>query len=218
MKPLIPFLYLATIAAAGLSVTGFFSSVREGELRRRCSPTCLVKPDYAGIDRIAPDFTLKNQKGENVTLSSYRGKVVVLNFWMSSCKPCVEEMPALIELGQIVKNRSDIVVLTVTDDEEKKEGEAVLKGLAPNGAPFEVLMDHDLSVIAKKYGTEKYPETWVIDGDGIIRARFDGTRDWSQSAILEYLTQIANGGYCPYAIDKGKPTGEASRMCRDLGG
>ncbi len=55
--------------------------------------------------------------GKRVALSSFRGKVVVLNFWTKTCNPCLEEMPSIAELAKIAQGRDDFVVLTVTTDE-----------------------------------------------------------------------------------------------------
>ena len=55
--------------------------------------------------------------GKLVKLSSFRGKVVVLNFWTKTCAPCLDEMPSVAELARVSHGRSDFVVLTVTTDE-----------------------------------------------------------------------------------------------------
>src|SRR5437868_2101209 len=82
--------YLTFAGLAAMAVYSFVSSSRDGELRRRCSPTCLLRPQYAGSKLTAPDFTLKDRFGHDVSLSSYRGKVVVMNFWSRTCGPCLE--------------------------------------------------------------------------------------------------------------------------------
>src|SRR5262249_40151296 len=109
--------HLAFVAGAAVLVYSFVNVAREGGARQPCRPMCIVHPDYAGADRRAPDFTLKGMKGETVSLSSYRGKVVILNFWTKTCGPCLEEMPELSELTKILKSRDDVAVLAVSTDE-----------------------------------------------------------------------------------------------------
>lgn len=63
----------------------------------------------------APDFSVTTLTGENLTLAGLRGKVVVLNFWSTTCKPCIEEMPALNELVQLYKQQ-DVVFISLAPE------------------------------------------------------------------------------------------------------
>ena len=72
----------------------------------------------------APDFTLKSTAGQNVKLSDFKGKVVLINMWASWCGPCRQEMPILDKLA---KDNKDLVVLGVNQDEEASERDAFLK-------------------------------------------------------------------------------------------
>ncbi len=213
-----PFGYIAFVICAGLGVQGFVSSAREGELRHRCAPTCLLRPDYAGFERTVPDFELKNLDGKAVKLSAYRGKVILLNFWTKTCGPCLEEMPEFGELARVLHDRSDVAVLSVSADDGPEDVKdvfpATLRSARP---PFEVFFDPDRNVIEKKFGTKLYPETWVIDQAGIVRARFDGVRSWGHSAVVEYIDQIRGGGFCPIEAEHGKQRGDGSKLCQELG-
>ena len=92
------------VAAAG--VYSFLSSARDGERRRLCTPACALRPHYANDNRTAPDFELPTLDGSTKKLSDFRGKVVVLNFWTKSCRPCLEEMPALADFFLMYLHRS----------------------------------------------------------------------------------------------------------------
>ncbi len=166
---------LFVLAAAG-AVYGFVTVAKEGELRRRCTPTCLLHPQYAAADRKVPDFTLTDAKGAKVDIASYRGKTVVLNFWTRTCGPCLEEMPQIAELTHILANQPDVAVVTVSTDEGPDAVKDVLKSVIKESPPpFEVLFDPDGDeVVDKKFGTHLFPETWIIDPRGVVRARFDG--------------------------------------------
>src|SRR4051812_18588571 len=126
LTPLAPLAHLAFVAAAAIAVYSFVSVAKEGETRRRCTPTCLLHPNYAGYERKAPSFTLKDVKGRDVSLDSFRGKVVVLNFWTKTCGPCMEEMPEIADLARILKPMSDVAVLTVSTDETAQEASETL--------------------------------------------------------------------------------------------
>jgi hypothetical protein len=86
------------------------------------------------------------------------------------------------------------------------------------GRQVPVLFHPDATIVGKKYGTHIFPETWIIDKRGVVRARFDGARDWSSSAIIQLIEQIRAGGYCPIEFDEGKPRGEGARTCEALTG
>jgi peroxiredoxin len=168
--------YVGFVLVASIGVYSFVSVAKEGELRRRCSPTCILRPNYAGYEKKAPNFTLTDTKGQPVSLESYRGKVVVLNFWTKTCGPCLEEMPEIADLARILQPMQDVAVLTVSTDESAEDAMSTLKTILREAPPFPVLMDPEGVVVRDKYGTNLYPETWLIDKNGVIRARFDGAR------------------------------------------
>jgi peroxiredoxin len=219
-SPLAPIVQTAFVVLAAIGVYAFVSVGKEGELRRRCSPTCLLKPHYAGYERTAPSFTLKDLKGREVSLDSYRGKVVILNFWTKTCGPCLEEMPEIADLAHILKDKSDVVVVTVSTDETAEDAimtlKAVLKG--EKEPPFDVLMDPDATNVRGKYGTTLYPETWLIDKNGVIRARFDGAKEWSNAAVVQYVDQLRTGGYCEVQAREGKFVGREASVCESISG
>lgn len=217
-SPLTLIAQLGFVAAAAVAVFSFVSVAQEGELRRRCSPTCLLKPTYAGYERVAPDFTLEDTKGAKVSLSSFRGKVVVLNFWTKTCGPCMEEMPEVADLARIVKPMGDVVVLTISTDETAKDASDTLRAVLREDPPFQTLMDPNLDVVKGKYGTSLYPETWIIDKNGVVRARFDGAKEWSNAAIVQMLDHVRGGGFCPIEAKDGKFVGERARLCDVING
>ena len=218
-SPLGPVAHMAFVVVAALGVYAFVSVAKEGEARRRCSATCLLKPNYAGFERKAPSFTAKDIKGRDVALDSYRGKVVVLNFWTKTCGPCMEEMPEVADLARILKPMNDVAVVTVSTDDSPEDAAATLKSvLRESEPPFAVLVDPDAKNVSGKYGTSLYPETWIIDKNGVIRARFDGAREWSNAAVVQMVEQIRGGGYCEAQARDGKWIGKESQICDSLSG
>ncbi len=214
-------LQLAFVVVAAVAVYSFVTVVKEAEHRRACTPECLVHPDYAGADRMAPDFSLKDMKGRDVKLSDYRGKVVILNFWTKTCGPCLKEMPSLAELTQMLADRKDTVVLAVSTDDGPADVADTLKSVLREETPFSVLFDPDgEKVVGGKFGTRLFPETWLIDKHGVVRARFDGGRDWTNAAVVELVDQLRDGTYCPLHVDKriDKEGAEAEKLCAPLSG
>jgi cytochrome c biogenesis protein CcmG, thiol:disulfide interchange protein DsbE len=134
------------------------------------------------IGKAAPDFTVTDN-GRSVRLSSYRGKVVVLNFWASWCAPCIEEIPSL---NQLQRDMPQVVVVGVDMGEE-------------DGAYRQFLADHRVDFLTVRdarqqsnglYGTSRPPETYIIDRKGQIRRKFIGAQDWTSPEILNYLSRL----------------------------
>jgi len=132
-------------------------------------------PVPAALDgREAPDFELADGSGRKVSLRSLRGRPVLLNFWATWCPPCVQEVPSLESLATQLET-SDAVVLAVSGDENWDTLRSFFRG----GSKVSALLDPSQEV-AKRYGTVKLPETYLIDASGRVRHYFINQRDWSK--------------------------------------
>lgn len=112
----------------------------------------------------APNFTLKDANGTNVSLSEYRGKVVLLNFWATWCGPCKIEIPWFMEFEQQYKNKGFAVLGVAMDD----DGWAAVKPyISEKKMNYRVVLGTDS--VAREYGgIDSLPTTFVIDQDGRI--------------------------------------------------
>jgi peroxiredoxin len=209
---------LAFVVVAALFVYGFVAVTKEGETRRVCSAPCFLHPDSLAADRRAPDFSLKDMRGNTVTLESLRGKVVILNFWTKTCGPCLEEMPELAELTKIVRDRSDVVVLAVSVDDGPDDIRPTLQTVLREEPPFTVLVDPGSTIVNGKFGTRLFPETWFIDKRGVIRARFDGAREWTNPLVVNFIDALRGGDYCAVKIDDRSLRGNAAKLCDEMTG
>lgn len=217
MKPA-QFAQLVFIFLAAVGVYSFGATARDGEQRRLCTSMCALEPNYAARNRLAPDFELPLMTGGTGKLSDYRGKVAIVNFWTKTCRPCLEEMPSMAELARILqRSNPNIVLLSVTTDESAEDAKATLGAVLPEGVPFPVFIDAGAEMVLDKYGTKLYPETWFIDPNGVIRARVDGARDWSQPFGLEFARSLAQPQSCSLEFLDGKPRGAHAGICSDLG-
>jgi len=153
--------------------------------------TLLLPACYSGsrpprIGTSAPDFTVQDSEN-TVTLSDFRGKVVILNFWATWCPPCIEETPSLVQLQRRFKDKG-VVVLGVSWD---KDSDAYHRFLKAYGIDF--LTVRDLAQekgSSRLYGTEIIPETYIIDRNGILRRKFVSAVDWSQPEIVDFLSKL----------------------------
>jgi peroxiredoxin len=206
---------IAFIGVAAVSVYGFVRAAQADHRRSSCTALCSLAPAYAGQDRKAPDFELPDMKGAPVRLSSFRGKTVYLNFWTKTCRPCLEEMPMLSELAKVARTRDDFTVVTVSTDEGPEDVRDTLKVALGEDPPFPVLFDPEAKIVRERYGTRLYPETWIIDPKGIIRARFDGPRDWSDSLAIEIGEMVSRPAGCPVEFMASTPRGRFAGICTD---
>ncbi|HHK67211.1 MAG TPA: TlpA family protein disulfide reductase [Candidatus Acetothermia bacterium] len=119
----------------------------------------------------APDFSLLNLNGDVVVLSSFRGSVVILDFWASWCRPCKETFPAVHALHERYADRG-VVLLVVSLDSSVEE---IRRWMKENGYPSgEVLWGSlpEARAVKGLYGVVGIPHTFLIDREGYIR--FDG--------------------------------------------
>jgi cytochrome c biogenesis protein CcmG, thiol:disulfide interchange protein DsbE len=135
------------------------------------------------IGKIAPEFAL-NDGTQSVDLAKLRGHVVVLVFWATWCGPCIQELPSLTAMQQALPQ---VNVVTVSADEDADAYRAFMQQHqvqlfsihdGPNGANM-------------LYGSVSFPETFVIDKDGVIRRKFIGAQDWSSPEIVDFLRKLA---------------------------
>ena len=111
----------------------------------------------------APEFELQTLNGENVKLSDFRGKRVMINFWASWCGPCREEMPDL----QKFYEDKDIEILAVNLTDSEISLDNVKDFRDEFGLTFPILLDTDL-VVASIYQIQPIPTTYMVDSNGII--------------------------------------------------
>jgi len=133
---------------------------------------------------MAPDFTVQDAD-HTVSLSELRGKIVVLNFWATWCPPCVEEMPSLVSMQQRMKDKG-VTVLAVSVDADAEAYHHFLKNYK-----IDLLTVRDAQQKAPTlYGTFKWPETYIIDRNGIVRRKFIGAVDWNSREVAEFLAKM----------------------------
>ena len=127
------------------------------------------------INSKAPDFTLKDLNGKSISLSSFKGKVVLLNFFATWCPPCRAEMPAFNKLYREKKIRG-LEIISVSTDRSIND---IKDFLQKNKVDFPILFDADRSV-SKQYRVFSMPTTFLIDKTGKIVEKFYGEYDWTE--------------------------------------
>ncbi|MDY7539339.1 TlpA disulfide reductase family protein [Undibacterium sp. RTI2.1] len=132
---------------------------------------------------IVPDVTFVNLKGEKISAQSLRGKVVMVNFWATSCTTCVAEMPRMIETyNKYHVQGLEFVAVAMSYDPPNY----VLNYTETRQLPFNVALDID-GALAKAFGEVKLtPTTYIIDKQGNILKRYVGEPSFTElHALLE---------------------------------
>lgn len=158
-------------------------------LRLRLSLLLLLPGCYSGsrpsrIGSIAPDFTVQDSD-RKVTLRQFRGNVVVLNFWATWCPPCVEELPSMISMQGRMRERG-VTVLAVSIDVDAAMYHRFIK---EHGVNLLTVRDPEQKS-SSLYGTFGWPETYIIDRNGVIRRKLVGPVDWNSAEITEFLSKL----------------------------
>ena len=132
----------------------------------------------------AKDFALRDSD-RNVNLAQFRGQVLVLNFWATWCPPCEEELPSLMRMQDRLRSRG-VTVLGVSID---VDGDAYHRFLQQRGVNFMTIRDPEQKV-PTVYGTTGWPETYIIDRQGVLRRKFVGAVDWTSPEVVDYLSKL----------------------------
>lgn len=149
---------------AWLAVAALLALLVYGLTTQRLQAGITPKPDT-----LAPDFQLTTFDGQPIHLESYRGKVVVVNFWASWCVPCRDEQPVLESLWKRYQGR-DVVFLGINIQDDRHDGLAFLRqfGVSYPNAP------DPTGAVAINYGVVGVPETYVISRQGTIARKLVG--------------------------------------------
>ncbi|MGH7251948.1 MAG: peroxiredoxin family protein [Nitrospiraceae bacterium] len=151
-----------------------------------------ARPPVVGTG--AADFSLPDLDGRVQSLSQHRGKIVLVNFWATWCKPCTTEMPAMQTVYDKLRDHG-FVVLAVNELEDTQK---VVEHIREYGHTFPVLMDRD-NRVANQYGVYGLPVSVFIDEAGVVQAYIKGGL-LTEQKILEEVGRIRSlrAGRSPY--------------------
>jgi cytochrome c biogenesis protein CcmG/thiol:disulfide interchange protein DsbE len=152
-------------------------------------------PNFVPGER-APEFSLRDTEGNQVRLSDFRGKVVLINFWASWCSPCLAELPALQRLQAQLKAKDFVVLGIGVDDTE----EALAQYKKVYGLTYPTVID-TTSEVKRRYKVSGVPESFFVDRQGgfIMIAdpetnepvvRLVGPREWDEPKMLSRISAV----------------------------
>jgi len=134
------------------------------------------------IGLTAPDFTLTDMQGQQVSLSQFRGKIVILNFWATWCPPCVAELPTIQKLYDDYGSKVSFVIAT-------REAPAKVKQfIKDNGYTFPVYIVH--SRVPQIFQSQSIPASYIISPDDKLILRKKGAADWNSSRVRKMFDNM----------------------------
>ncbi len=176
------------LAGAGLPLLAFLGILAWASLQTRGTPGGLgVNTDFGVVDidaEPAQDFTLELLDGGAVTLSEFRGKVVLVDFWASWCTPCRQEAPVLEEVYREYAAGGEVEFIGINIWDLPGNAAAYVEDF---GLTYSSGVDAE-GVIAIDYGVKGIPEKFFIGRDGIVREKFVGPM--RSDTLRETLDQL----------------------------
>jgi cytochrome c biogenesis protein CcmG/thiol:disulfide interchange protein DsbE len=155
----------------------------------RPADTGLIKPSTVSAPRVgsaAPNFTLPLLQGKKVSLSDYRGQIVMLNFWRTDCTSCKAEMPALQKVyASQQTTRNSFVLLGVELSNDKTGSQQLVQA---KGLTYPILLAQS-SAVSDLYAISGTPTSFLLDREGIIRWKTTGPL--SEESLQNALKQVS---------------------------
>jgi cytochrome c biogenesis protein CcmG/thiol:disulfide interchange protein DsbE len=153
-------------------------------LKEKGSRSRFIRPLQEG--KPAPNFTFPDLEGRKVSLSDFRGKVVLVNIWATWCPPCRDEMPSMQKLYERFKGEHfEIVAVSINTDGR----EAVARFMQQMNLTFPALLDPK-EKIRSLYGITGVPESFIVDREGILVNKVIGPMDWSSPPVFDFFQEL----------------------------
>jgi peroxiredoxin len=142
--------------------------------------------DRLVMDKPAPEFTINDMDGKPVSLSSYRGRPVLIFFWASWCPTSSAEFVSLNKLHSMYRDKGLTIIAISTD----KKVQAAKAFLEKNPVSFPVLYDERLRVSKKLYKAFMIPMAFLVDNRGVVVKKRFGQQSWTEPEIIKDIDSL----------------------------
>jgi cytochrome c biogenesis protein CcmG/thiol:disulfide interchange protein DsbE len=181
---------ISAVILVTCAVFWFYLSGVNHEFFRGSSGTSGQSSDGSAELRQAPAFTLKDHEGAAHTLQESRGKMRLVHFWAAWCPPCLAEIPEIVEFAGHFQNEA-LEVIAISLDEKWEDAEKILASAKLPGNMISLL--DAKGKVSDLYGTYQYPETYLINAEGRIIAKWVGAQPWTNPRTEALLRQQLAG-------------------------
>ncbi|MDH5473762.1 MAG: TlpA family protein disulfide reductase [Gammaproteobacteria bacterium] len=145
-------------------------------------------PGEVRTGEILTDTPMQGLTGHSLLLSDYRGKPLIINVWASYCTPCLSEMGSLERLKQHFSNDLNLIGISIDDYPERAR-----RFLSKANTTFPHYIDHKLR-LETMLGASSIPLTVLIDAQGRVLTKVNGSREWDSPDIIEAIGKMFNIG------------------------
>lgn len=135
------------------------------------------------------NFEALDIHGKKISLESFKGKVVIVNFWASWCSPCVEEVPSMIKLINEFKGK--VVLIAISGDSSIDDVEVFMKSFPEmkSSSAIHVVWQQDRALM-KQFDIQRLPESFVVDTDGRLAKKLAGSIDWYNEDSKAFMNNL----------------------------
>ena len=181
-----------SLSILGGMATLFIPFLQVGRAASPSQPECPSCSSF-GVQRSqekkqAPAFSLKGLDGNQVSLSDFRGKPVLIIFWATWCESCKEEMPVLEKFSE--GKRDQLAILLIAIDGERKRAAQTIVDKNKVTLPVLLLLKEK---VMDQYGVRGWvPQTYLVDQEGMLLGKIIGQRDWCSAEAWSCMKELFN--------------------------
>ena len=133
-------------------------------------------------------FNLKTLDNNYMNLEELRGSYVLINFWATWCKPCVNEIPSLNNLHKQFKSNNNFKIVAINIGQNKDIVDKFVKNISPIN--FTVLLDENMDLT--EWNVQAIPTTFLLSDKGKIIYKVEGEREWDSQEFISFINSIIN--------------------------
>jgi thiol-disulfide isomerase/thioredoxin len=134
-----------------------------------------------------PNFSLPDLNGKMISLTDFKGKILLVNIWATWCAPCVKEFPSM--RGLVEHFKGQVAILAVSHDKSREDIDSFIKTFGGLPEDFVVVWDREKKV-AELFGTDVLPETYLLSKDQKLLRKVAGETVWNEPMALEFFQEL----------------------------
>lgn len=177
--------FAAVVIAAGLMsipMYSYWEGLTQG-MRPPQGTLTLNELEKHGV----PNFSYPDINGKMISLTDFKGKILLVNIWATWCAPCVKEFPSM--KGLVEHFKGEVAILAISHDKNREDIDTFIQAFGGLPSDFVVVWDKE-KTIAKIFGTEQLPETYILSKQQKLLRKIAGETVWNEPMALEFFKEL----------------------------